>query len=117
MRIQINNTKFYKHIRRNLGYISRKRNNNKERFQVYNEQGAVIHKQDFKKLRQELRQYDFYYRIVVSPDPKNKITKEELHKLTQETINYVKKYAKARDIVACYYTHDDTRVLHSHVII
>lgn len=115
MVIKLNNTKQHKHILRNLWYIGRKKEEN-ERFTIYDRTGDVIHKDGFPQLKQDLSQYDFFYRVVVSPDPKSKITHEQMSLLTQNAIDQIEKHSKV-ELIACYSIHDDTDVLHSHIVI
>lgn len=116
MVIKINNTKSHKLAVRNLWYIGREKLKWQERFLIYDRNWEVLHKDWIHWFREEIKQYDWFYRVVVSPDPSKQLDLQALQALTQKTILEIEKQAKA-EIQCCYAIHNNTDVLHSHILI
>jgi len=98
----------------NLGYISREGALEGGRAPVLDREGNILHKEDFKDLRQEIKDSQMERRLIFSPsDPE--LSKEEISTLVRDVIErYQVDEDKSFDYV--YAVHDHNDRTHVHVL-
>ncbi len=97
-----------------MGYISREGALEGGRAPVHDREGNILHKEDFKDLRQEIKDSQMERRLIFSPgDPD--ISKEEINMLVRDVIErYQVEEDKSFDYV--YAIHDHNERTHVHVL-
>jgi len=98
----------------NLGYISREGALEGGRAPVLDREGNILHKEDFKDLRQEIKDSQMERRLIFSPSDPD-ISKEEISTLVRDVIErYQTEENKSFDYV--YAIHDHNERTHVHVL-
>jgi hypothetical protein len=98
----------------NLGYISREGALEGGRAPVHDREGNIIHKEDFKELRQEIRKSEMERRLIFSPE--NPMTSaEDIGLLVRDAIERFQTETE-RDFDYVYAIHDHNDRTHAHVL-
>lgn len=97
-----------------MGYISREGALEGGRAPVHDREGNIIHKAEFKELRQEIKDSQMERRLIFSPSDPD-VSKEEISTLVRDVIErYQVEEDKSFDYV--YAIHDHNERTHVHVL-
>jgi len=98
----------------NLGYISRGGALEKGRAPVYDREGNILHKSDFKDLRQEIKEAKMERRLIFSPkDPE--LSKEDIGIMVRDVLERYQT-EEGRNFQYVYAVHDHNERAHVHVL-
>jgi hypothetical protein len=98
----------------NLGYIGREGALEGGRAPIHDREGNILHREDFKELRQEIKDSQMERRLIFSPSDPD-ISKEEISTLVRDVIErYQVEEDKSFDYV--YAVHDHNERTHVHVL-
>lgn len=95
-----------------LNYISREGALEGGRAPVYDREGSILHRDQFKELKQEIKEAEMERRLIFSPgDPE--ISKEEISTLVRDVIErYQMEEDKSFDYVYAIHDHNDRTHVH-----
>ncbi len=84
---------------------------------AYKENGQKMTNEEAKEYRKSLKDVGGFRRIILSPDPKYGLTKEDLKDITEKVLEDYRKLNTNKEYKATFAIHTDTEVKHTHILL
>jgi hypothetical protein len=78
---------------------------------------AILTNEEAKEYRKSLKDVGGFRRIILSPDPKYNLTKEDLKDITEKVLEDYRKLNTNKEYKATFAIHTDTEVKHAHILL